>query len=244
MISRALLQEFAEIIDTPPLPFSMPTQHLVLAKRSECIAITCAAFSQKMPDAIVRSVPKRQYEFILGRLAAGVLLVENGVHAKDSWLESRHRQPLWPNSVIGSISHSSNLVAVSVRPKGCGIESIGIDIECLGQDSEAIKAITACFTNKERALLERFENGLIIGFSIKESLFKCLNPISGKFIDFLDAEIIYIDTIGQSIDIVLRCNLEVGLNNGSYLRGNYRIFRSHVWTGIFWSLPSYTNGTT
>lgn len=59
MICRARLLEFAEIVDTPPLPQSLPTQHIVLAKRSECIDITCTAFSQK----ISHSVPRRQYEF-------------------------------------------------------------------------------------------------------------------------------------------------------------------------------------
>lgn len=235
IINRALLQQYAEIIETPSLPRLWLTQHLALAKRPECIDLTCAAFSQKMPNAVVRAVPKRQYEFIIGRLAAGVLLIENGIPAEDSWIASWHRQPVWPKGIIGSISHSSELVSVAVRPKGYGIDSIGIDIEYLDQNSQSMRALTRCFTHKERALLEQIENGLIIGFSIKESLFKCLHPMTGNFFDFLDAQITYADTISQSVDCVLQCNLGEGLNSGTCLQGKYRIFRNHVWTGVFWS---------
>lgn len=234
IISRALLHEYAEIVETPPLPPSFLNQYLVLAKRTECIGLTCAAFFHKMPDAVVRAVPKRQYEFILGRLAAGVLLIENGIPVEVSWIGSWQRQPLWPNGMIGSISHSNQLVFVTIRPKGCGADSMGIDIEYLHQDSKSMMAINACFTHKERALLEQFENGLIIGFSMKESLFKCLNPIVGIFFDFLDAEITYIDVISGNVGLVLLCHLGEGLHCGSRIQGEYRIFSNHVWTGIFW----------
>lgn len=235
MICREHLHRFAEIVDTPLQTLSIPAQHLVLSKRTDCIDIACSVFSSKMPDVVARSIPKRQYEFLLGRLAAGILLVENGVSPKDSWIPSLERQPLWPSGIIGSISHSRDLVAVSVSRKGCGIDSMGIDIESLDQDVEAIRAIDACFTPEEITLLKRIENGLIIGFSVKEALYKCLNPVCGMFFDFLDVDIWHVDTINQHIYFVLLCNLGVGINAGDRFRGNYQLFNNHVWTSVFWN---------
>lgn len=235
MICREYLQKYAEIVDTPFLTLSTSIRHIVLGKRTEFMDIACAKFSSRMPAKLARSIPKRQYEFLLGRLAARLLLLENGVPVKDSWVQSLGSQPLWPNGIIGSISHSNDLVAVSICPTGRGIDALGIDIESLAQNVEAIRAIEACFTTEEKILLEQIENGLLIGFSVKEALYKCLNPISGIFFDFLDVEIRNIDPVSQYIDFVLCCNLGEGLNEGACFRGNYQLFNNHVWTGVFWN---------
>jgi enterobactin synthetase component D len=233
MITRADLKVFSDIVDSPSLPCPTQIHHLVLAKRTECIELSRSVFASRIPDTIVRAIPKRQYEFLLGRLAAEVLLVEIGVPCEASWVQTSGRQPVWPSGITGSISHSKDMVAVSICHKKYRVQSIGIDIESLDQHASAIKAITACFTNQERERLDQIENGLIIGFSVKEALYKCLYPISGLFFDFLDAEILYVDTINQHIGCVLHRSLGAGLNSGSCFRGDFREFNNHVWTGVF-----------
>lgn len=234
MICRASVTAFAEIVETPTLPMPAQIRHLVLGKRPDCIDIVRTVFSSRIADPIVRSIPKRQYEFLLGRLAAWILLIENGVPVEDSWIQSSVRKPVWPCGIIGSISHSKDLVAVSLSSKGCGIDSIGIDIESFDQDAEVIMAIAVCFTSNERVILEQIENGLIIGFAVKEALYKCLNPISGIFFDFLDVEIRHVDTNSQHIDLALHCNLGPTLKAGTSFRGTYQRFSNHVWAGVSW----------
>lgn len=230
-----LLTQLARIVDMTSLPWPLSIRQFILEKRTECIEIACRSFSDQIPETIARSVSKRQYEFIIGRLATEVLLIENGISLENNQFQLWQDRPLWKSGVVGSISHSHQLVAVSIALPQYSIGSMGIDIEFLDQEEEITVAIRSCFTPEERVALEQIENGLLVGFSMKEALFKCLHPLVGTFIDFLDAEITHIDTIAQSMNGMLCQSLGGNLNAGTQFQGHYRKFRNHVWTGVFWS---------
>ena len=77
---------------------------------------TPAAFAQAAiacPAEIARSAPKRQAEFLCGRIAAHEAMRRLGI---EYWRApigiGRSREPLWPHGVAGSISH----VAASPQP--------------------------------------------------------------------------------------------------------------------------------
>ncbi|WP_159093894.1 4'-phosphopantetheinyl transferase family protein [Xanthomonas fragariae] len=83
------------------------------------------------PDTIARSVRKRQAEFFFGRLAAREALRQQSLIPADSSLQiaiGGLREPLWPATAIGSISHTPHLAAAAVAPLGTW-RGIGIDLE-------------------------------------------------------------------------------------------------------------------
>jgi enterobactin synthetase component D len=166
-----------------------------------------------------RAVAKRRAEFLAGRFAAQRALAALGIDA----LPGRHEDgsPTWPASVVGSITHGAGraLCAVSRQVE---LRSLGIDVERLmtASTSEELKA-RIC-SESERALLTRAlpapEHQLVtFAFSAKESLYKCLYPHVGKFMDFSAAQVVAAD----------------GAHAGASLRGDLTLELSVDWSPEF-----------
>jgi 4'-phosphopantetheinyl transferase EntD len=79
-------------------------------------------------DIISQAIDTRRAEFLSGRSLAREVAKNSGV-ALDSIAVGPWREPLWPNGIQGSISHSGELVAVALR---VGDEPLGIDVEHVG----------------------------------------------------------------------------------------------------------------
>lgn len=76
---------------------------------------------------VARAVPKRQHEFATGRRLAHQLLARLG--APDfALLADADRAPIWPEGLVGSISHSHGLCVVAVSPRGA-LAGLGVDVE-------------------------------------------------------------------------------------------------------------------
>lgn len=193
-----------------------------------------SAFADQMPPSIQRAVYKRQLEYLLGRWCAALLLIELGCGEDKSWITSVGRRPVWPKGFIGSISHSRDAVAVIVQRQSPNSESVGVDVESIRLGNESQAALMRCFSDREAGLLSSLEFGFPLGFSVKESLFKCLNPIVNLFFDFLDAEIISICTFSQTVRIYLKRSL-ANIPNGSVFTAYYEKVLwedSQIWTAI------------
>ncbi len=147
------------------------------------------------PPAIAASVVRRQAEYFYGRLAASMALDLLGVDKRDigngAW-----REPLWPDGVIGSISHSAGLAAAVVADResnrGCGI---GIDIESIaGIADEA--ALDGVMSAREHDRLRELGGGwphqalARLVFSAKESFFKASFATVGRHFDFDAIELV------------------------------------------------------
>ena len=76
---------------------------------------------------VARAVPKRQHEFATGRRLAHQLLAELG-SPDFALLSDGDRAPIWPEGVIGSISHSHGLCVVAASKRGA-LGGLGIDVE-------------------------------------------------------------------------------------------------------------------
>lgn len=228
----ARLLQLAEAVAPPQLPWPSTHPHLFVRKQAERIAAAQACQPHLFPEAIRRSVPARRYEFVLGRLAAASLLANLGVAPQERWLRSESRRPLWPPGVVGSISHTDELVAVTVGPANEGIRAVGIDIELLASHSPLEGALDLCFTAPEAARLSSIEHGLLVGFSAKESLFKCLAAEVGRYFDFLEVEIVTLDIAAQQIEMRLLTDLSLRLRQGTIFYAGYRFALDHVWTGL------------
>ncbi len=140
--------------------------------------------------SVARAVRKRQCEFATGRVRARALLARLGF--PDAAVPvGPDRSPVWPEGVVGSISHTSDLCVVAVaRQSQTG--SLGIDVEPEGPlDDETLSGICTARELEGLGRLSEAGRGLAARrlFSAKESVFKCQYPVTGAMPDFRDVEI-------------------------------------------------------
>ena len=98
--------------------------------------------------------------------------------------------PAWPDGIVGSISHTSNY-AWAVVGQALEFRSIGIDTEplCESQTVDNLREQIAGGTEwrlAQDAGLSPTEAFTVV-FSAKESLYKCVYPLSPVFFEFKDA---------------------------------------------------------
>jgi len=146
------------------------------------------------PTSMGRAVNKRKAEFLCGRFLAALALEQLGGPSVDIGI-GEHRQPLWPASFGGSLSHSRDRVACLLSSNTT--LGLGIDIERLLSDAEAENLAAAVVGTDERALLQAqaagFGPGFSAVFSAKEALFKALYPRVRSYFDFRAARLVALD---------------------------------------------------
>jgi len=136
---------------------------------------------------------KRRSEFSLGRYCAHRALSKFELESVPILRIAETREPCWPESVRGSITHSEGFAAAAVG-FAKDVSGIGIDLESLSRVVDFNIRRHVC-VDKEREFLESLPTEqanryLRIIFSAKESIFKCFFPISQTYLYFQDAEII------------------------------------------------------
>ncbi|MCD9145218.1 4'-phosphopantetheinyl transferase family protein [Streptomyces albireticuli] len=140
---------------------------------------------------VARAVPKRQREFTTVRLCARKALGRLG-HPPAPLLPSRRGAPQWPAGVVGSMTHCEGYRAAVVA-RAADATSIGIDAEPNGPLPEGVLESIALPAERAwvRALAARRPevswDRLL--FSAKESVFKTWYPLTGRELDFVEAEL-------------------------------------------------------
>jgi 4'-phosphopantetheinyl transferase EntD len=128
-------------------------------------------------------------DYRLGRACAHNAIRQLG-RAKSAIRRGPSREPLWPEGLIGSITHCEGYCAAAVARK-TEIAALGIDAERLPGFPVEIKG--EILTSKEIESLDILNRpeGLHIAaaFSAKESIYKALYPRVRKFFDFKSVEI-------------------------------------------------------
>jgi 4'-phosphopantetheinyl transferase EntD len=156
------------------------------------------------PATIARSVATRQAEFFFGRLAARMALAALGVDCPDIPIGPT-REPVWPGSVIGSITHNQDYAAAVALP---GRPRVGIDIERVVSPESQQALLATAISPGEQAYLRTlaaglpFEQLITAVFSAKESFFKAAFPSVGRYFDFSAAELVHFDV--QNLRLSLR----------------------------------------
>lgn len=148
------------------------------------------SFSKWLPAEMNNVAHSRKQEYIAGRFCA--VRAANHIGIIISSLPSADtREPVWPEGVVGSISHSKQL-AISCVALSKEISSIGIDAEELIKLSLCSEIAPVVASQEELAYLKNFDaqKGLTILFSAKESLYKALFPLVRTFIDYKDVKLI------------------------------------------------------
>jgi 4'-phosphopantetheinyl transferase EntD len=106
------------------------------------------------------------------------------------------RAPIWPDGVVGSITHTGDFAAAAVA-WAADIAALGIDSEQIIDPAAALDIADICMVDE--ATLFKAAHGrsfcefCTLVFSAKESVFKCLFPLTRKFLEFSDVRITSID---------------------------------------------------
>jgi len=177
---------------------------------------------------------RRIHGFSAGRVAAREALRKLGIEGK-SVLIGDKRRPIWPAAVSGSISHCKDrcLAAVAWRKD---IAGLGVDVEQLKVLSEGVQNMILTAAEKEQ-LSTLNADGVdpdtwpCVIFSIKESLYKCLNPLTKKWIDFHQANIKLSPKIG-SFDISLAPQAHDDRTRMGCLTGRFLCTEGHVYSAV------------
>ena len=135
---------------------------------------------------------KRRAEFTLGRICARVALSRFGLESEPILRNPETREPCWPDSVCGSITHSAGFAAVAVGLKK-DIKGVGIDMESLSRSVDFKIRSHVCIDSElewlESLPTKQANRALRIIFSAKESIFKCIYPGTKTYLSFKDAAV-------------------------------------------------------
>ena len=175
---------------------------------------------------IERAVQKRQREFAAGRLLARALLGELNL-AVPAVLSDADRVPVWPEGVVGSITHCASLCAVAMADAAVSA-GIGIDVEPASPMNHELLPQVLRPIERERlsALPPSLQPmGGILVFSIKEAVYKAIYPRRRVFLDFQQVEIAFEGEDGFVAEVLVP---GAGLPEFPRIRGRYRIARGHV----------------
>ncbi len=134
------------------------------------------------------AVEQRKLEFSSGRWCAREALKMIDIQCSYIGVGELH-QPLWPQGVIGSISHDIDLaVAVVVLTTKVAWMSIGVDVINLSVTKNSLSGLAYMFIYDESELelmttLSKHMQAEMVLFSLKECAVKALSETCGKFMD-------------------------------------------------------------
>jgi 4'-phosphopantetheinyl transferase EntD len=171
---------------------------------------------------VAKAVAKRRREFGWGRSLAREALGQLGMAPCAIGVGER-RQPLWPAGVVGTITHCTGFCAAAVAPAE-QLRGLGIDAEPDAPLAEELWD-TICTPQEQRSLRSLPPVFSKMLFSAKESIFKYTYPLTGIYLDFLDAEIEFLE--GGTF------SMEIPKLEGVELTGRYAHVDGLVLTAVF-----------
>lgn len=205
----------------------------VVAFEARALVQDAGSLLQEEAAHVARASPKRLREFATGRACARRALAELGLTGV-ALAAAPDRSPRWPESVVGSLTHTDGYCAVVVGRKE-RISGIGVDAEGRGKVDSSLWDLI--FTPIEIARLtalppQRQPDTATILFSAKETFFKCQYPLTQEWIDFRDVAIdIDIDSCGFSVHPLRDLRIESRCT--APLTGRFAICEDLVITGMF-----------
>jgi 4'-phosphopantetheinyl transferase EntD len=184
---------------------------------------------------VQKAVPKRIEEFAAGRLCARLLLHEFGIH--NFAIEvGAHRQPLWPEELVGSITHTAGFCAAVVAPKKY-LRSVGIDTEIAGSVRTTLwRGICTPAETTWLGSLPEFEQlaAATLIFSAKEAFYKCQFALTQERLGFQDVSV-GLPEWGEkrgAFWISANRSIELGMHAVSPLQGQYLFHEQFVTSGM------------
>lgn len=139
--------------------------------------------------AVSGAVLQRRAEFRASRTCARLALRKLG-QAAGAILKGRYGEPIWPEGIVGSITHAEGYCAVIVTSRQLWT-SVGLDIESSSALEPELADLVCSSIEKSFYCMseERQVDWAKLTFVIKEAAFKALFPLTRQYLDFLDVEI-------------------------------------------------------
>jgi 4'-phosphopantetheinyl transferase EntD len=137
---------------------------------------------------VARAVPRRRAEFAAVRHLARRELAGLG-HPPAPILRGHRGAPVWPDGVVGSMTHCDGYRAAAVAPASV-VAGLGIDAEVHAPLPDEVSRLV--MSDGERAHLAGLGPGAHwdrLLFCAKESVYKVWSPRTGEWLDFRDAEV-------------------------------------------------------
>lgn len=160
---------------------------------------------------VARMAAKRRREFTEVRSCARRAMEKLGVPPQPV-LPGAGGAPRWPAGLIGSMTHSSGYCAAALV-RATELVSLGIDAETHEPLPEGVLAYAALPTEAERLRRLAEQRPDIhwdrLLFSAKESVYKAWFPLTGKWLDFTEADIELFADPGERLGGGLRAELLV-----------------------------------
>jgi enterobactin synthetase component D len=190
-----------------------------------------------LPAALRRAVRKRQTEFLAGRHCVREALRGCAPeHADVAVGIGAQREPLWPDGIVGAITHAHGFASAAVA-RAADARGIGLDAERLMPEEQAREVLGQVAAPDEVAALveatgwsaARVLTGV---FSAKETIFKCLYGEVRRYFDFREAWVDAFDLDEGTFRAHLLVTLTGALRAGYALRGTIEIGEGSVCTGM------------
>lgn len=160
---------------------------------------------------VSRAVPKRVREFTAGRHIARRALRHMNVAASSIPVD-KNRCPVWPDGIVGSISHTDDFVGIALA-RAQDYVSVGFDIEAGGAVRPEL--CDMFLTDDESYQIDLIADSELVTliFSCKESVYKAVYPLVGEFLEFQDLEISIVDD-GFEVSCVNEVRSSAYIRNG------------------------------
>jgi 4'-phosphopantetheinyl transferase EntD len=140
--------------------------------------------------AMVGVHPRRQMTFRSGRACARAALRKLGVPTLAIQIGASGA-PIWPEGVVGSISHTDELAAAIVarQPR---VRGLGLDLEADDPLDDAMMVQLVCrpeeLASGDPSHPANLRRGKFL-FTIKQAVYKLYEPLTGTFLDFHDVHV-------------------------------------------------------
>lgn len=185
----------------------MPRTDLVETPHGRCLIVEIPGDGE--PDvstlvgdevALAASLgPLRRRELVAGRTAMRSLL-----GADVAIVAGERGAPVLPAGWVGSISHKGGRAAALVAPAGEGF--VGIDLELAAPPRQSIES--RILTPRELARV-RDRREITLSFSIKEAIYKAIDPIVHRYVGFTEVELDIAPDGGCTVHVVDASRLPV-----------------------------------
>ena len=189
-----------------------------------------------LPPQLSRAVPGRRFEFVAGRLCAQQALKMAGYSGTAEVTVDERRAPVWPPGYTGSIAHGIGRAWAMVASKA-HYRALGIDLEEVVTPATALQLSSSVLRPEEREWARTttlsHEQFLSLAFSAKESLFKCLDPMTRAGFDFQDVGMVDVDLSAGLLRLELRVDLSSEFSAGNVFEVRFHLDTAvHTATGI------------
>ncbi|MCY7295380.1 4'-phosphopantetheinyl transferase family protein [Alteromonas sp. a30] len=191
-------------------------------------------FKVRCPETVKKSVVKRRSEFLAGRYCAQKALEELELDSPIIRI-GQHREPIWPQGIMGAISHTTGL-ATAIVSNDPNVTGLGIDVELtvepdtmdkIGKHIMPLENLDILHT---KALLPQEVFTLI--FSVKESFYKAAYPRVQRFFDFKAVNVVEFDVNERRITFKIAEKLCDTLQVGREVNGYYHRFSDDTWATL------------